>query len=406
MPIHMLYDRIQFISYQIKTDTAEYPHGRDRYVGRPLREASKDIRKRCKIMKNAIHLARNHRSVSRDKKTLKLFMAPEFYFRGGEGAYKHDHISEIFSEMRDLTKDKNKYGNWLFVMGTAVVAHESWWAPETNVATKEIWNVCLIQKGGFKRDDAGILRCCQLCGAPSPFTSSVIVYKEYVSRWDFVAEQHALNVNMPAGPDEEIFSGRVHGSRHRLAPVSGTPHTRVREIGPNVPAGPPDIGRNPPRHARGAGTEMSKTGLGGQSVFMIDGITFGIEVCLDHEEGRLRQSPPTSRQPIVQVHLIPSGGADINHANVVCMQNGYVFNVDGVNFHPHPRNEWGHTVLQRRTGAPLVAASFNDIPVHQTIPIRLTGMSRATVTHDRYFDDYGKLKIFQRQQLPPPRQQP
>lgn len=346
-------------------------------------------------MTNAIHIARQHPQVSKDKKTLKLFMAPEFYFRGGEGAYNEDHISEIFREMRGHTKDKKKYGNWLFVLGTAVAAHDAWWDPDAAAAApvpgaaKEIWNVCLIQKGGFKRDDAGILRCCQLCGAPSPFTSSVVVYKEYVSNIDFIAEAH----DGAAG----ISEGNVHSGRHKLAPVAGGTSTpgRVREIDPGIAATAPER-----RHPRGAGAEMSKTGLGGQSVFMIDGITFGIEVCLDHLTGRLRQSPPSAGQPIVQVQLIPSAGMSIENANVVCMRNGYVFNVDGHTPVGPPR---GHTLLKKRTGAGLNPAHFQTIPPDDNIRVKLKGSSKVTVTHSKYFSDYGQMFIFPRQQLPNPR---
>jgi len=386
MAIHMLYDRIQFIAYCIPT-TPVGPAGSQRYLGKPLGEASKDIEKRCQIMKNAIDIARNNRHVSRRNKTLKLFMAPEFYFRGGEGAYKEEHISEIFSEMRDLTKDKAKYGNWLFVLGTAVAAHDAWWQSDLGADPqrgKEIWNVCMIQKGGFKRDDAGILRCCQLCGAPSPFTSSVIVYKEYVSDLDFIG----------TADGDSVANGIVHGGRRRLVPVSGGTSLlpgRVREINPAI--APAALAARP--HPRGARKEMSKTGLGGQSVFMIDGITFGIEVCVDHITGRLRDShyPPASKLPWVQVHLIPACAINVDPARVACMQNGYIFCVDGDNLAVH---------CKRKTGMGNTPADFANINVADVVNISLKGCSWLTVTHKKYFSGYGQVAIFQEQNLPAP----
>src|SRR5262249_47967970 len=52
---------------------------------------------------------------------LRIFMAPEFYFRGRYGAYTSDVVSEILPHLRQET-DQPKYKDWLFVFGTAVMA--------------------------------------------------------------------------------------------------------------------------------------------------------------------------------------------------------------------------------------------------------------------------------------------
>ena len=64
------------------------------------------------------------------------------------------------------------------------------------------------------------------------------------------------------------------------------------------------------------------------SVFTIDGITFGLEVCLDHAAttssttgGRLDNASN------IQVQLIPSAGMTIGKLQTV--RDGIVFNVDG-----------------------------------------------------------------------------
>jgi hypothetical protein len=64
------------------------------------------------------------------------------------------------------------------------------------------------------------------------------------------------------------------------------------------------------------------------SIFTIAGIRFGLEICLDHFNARLR----TNRQPaseLVQIQLVPSCGMSIQQASVIAGPGGLVFNCDG-----------------------------------------------------------------------------
>jgi hypothetical protein len=66
----------------------------------------------------------------------------------------------------------------------------------------------------------------------------------------------------------------------------------------------------------------------GGSIFTIDGITFGLEVCLDHAAST--KSPSSGRldhAANIQVQLIPSAGMWIQQFRTV--KDGIVFNVDG-----------------------------------------------------------------------------
>jgi len=123
----MPYKKVQFIAFNIKPGTKKVK-GEEVYLGNE--DASKDISKRCIIMKNAITTAQKKvkksikmarkasNKVNKDK-VLKVFMAPEFFFRGTEGAYPIEMVSEIMQEMRKET-DKPEYCDWLFVFGTAI----------------------------------------------------------------------------------------------------------------------------------------------------------------------------------------------------------------------------------------------------------------------------------------------
>jgi hypothetical protein len=115
-----VYTHVQFIAYRVQT--GEY-RGEDvkANFGGDIEAASKhDILQRCKIMTQAVKDARAHTGpLDAAPSTLKLFMAPEFYFRGKLGAYPYETISMILDEMRKETAQA-KYQHWLFVFGSAI----------------------------------------------------------------------------------------------------------------------------------------------------------------------------------------------------------------------------------------------------------------------------------------------
>ena len=87
---------------------------------------SVDMQEKCKVMMGAIKHAQSVVTTSGkdNEETLKIFMAPEFYFRGVNGAYSFEVVSQIFSQMEQEGAGKSNYQHWLFVFGTAVAASE------------------------------------------------------------------------------------------------------------------------------------------------------------------------------------------------------------------------------------------------------------------------------------------
>lgn len=106
------YEQIQFIGFNIRNDVTPT---RTDYLGHANPDT--DIDFRCKAMIQAIQLAEPQ--TVRDRKVLKVFVAPEFYFRGSAGAYPVEKISTIVPKLREET-DKYEYLDWLFVFGTAL----------------------------------------------------------------------------------------------------------------------------------------------------------------------------------------------------------------------------------------------------------------------------------------------
>lgn len=126
---------------------------------------------------------------------------------------------------------------------------------------------------------------------------------------------------------------------------------------------------------------MSKSGLGGQSMFLMDNIMFGLEVCLDHAASRLRDSPPGRGRSFAQIQLIPSAGMRINDVAVATATGGLIFNVDS-----------RHVALKRNTGnyAHPITAS---IDTRQPVDLAVTQGVQFKGNHDVYFDG-GKGTVF------------
>ena len=274
-----------------------------------------DMERKCSEMFRAISFAADAIATNNalkagavDPKTLKIFMAPEFYFRGANGAYSPEIVSQIIPKLRTLGTQSARYADWLFVFGTAVAAIEIEetfcktcdpmktikFVKDRNNPTKtipvctkdnthevaiesygaEIQNVALVQKG----------------------EENALVAKEYVSSIDYI------------GADQGQV--RIHPGTKDSAKVDTI-----------VPSG-----SNDPQwggHPDGIITQNDER-LGGCRL-TIDGIRIALEVCLDHHHNVARAQP---LQDSTQILLIPSYGMEIG-GGLYCVPFGVVFNVDG-----------------------------------------------------------------------------
>jgi hypothetical protein len=262
-----------------------------------------------------------HKNDPNDAQTLKLFMAPEFYFRGLQGAYDIECVSEILTMLRNVTSD-SAFSDWLFVFGTVIGASFDdrmacyncykigvknfqrvgvdefvcTGCPPNSVreyrAGAQIDNVALIQKGGESDD-----------------RNAYVVAKEYVSHIDF--RRHAS--------PQALAMGKVKTGHDNTAMLDNWSNDRRIDIrGHSVPAYAPGGSRD---FGGGAPSKFLDERMGG-SIFTIDGIKFGLEICLDHLNQRLAPSAG------VQIQLVPSAGASLKQ--FACVPNGIAFNVDGL----------------------------------------------------------------------------
>src|SRR5215467_12341709 len=271
------YTHVQFISWEVYTGPNRGPRpwamnppadGRG-YTGIGKENAPdnrldvegqiEDIRERLQFTYKAIEEA--YKLAVRHPTTLKVFMAPEFLYRGKGGAYIHDLINGwtkqppsefdlsgfdgfpgLFGYLKRFAAE-NRFSNWLFVFGTAISASFPT-RSETNkgrvvdsTQMGEIYNSALIQRGGERTTD-----------------EAYASRKRYIASIDFIESQY---------------------------------RAKNFTLGDVVPADRLDL-------------EPDESNREGSATFTINGINdgagqpimFGLEVCLDHSISTPRNPQP------------------------------------------------------------------------------------------------------------------
>ena len=288
------------IGYKIRT--GDYDHTRvPANEQQRRRDETVEIGHRVSALIAAIKLAHSRYNVyaslqhfppDEESQILKIFMAPEFYFRGPYGAYADIGWSAKIMGMLRTEISKEHYNNWLFVNGTALFATDKYENGTRVGALLE--NYALVQKGGPKTEEH----------------HDHVIAKEFPSHIDF---KHPTIGDLQWF-DPTTSAANIGGTtRRNIMPEGGRKDPVHNSLGhPNVPQFKP----------------VSE--LIGGVVFTMDGITFGLEVCRDHFLRRLAHSQEAGK---VLIQLIPSAGMSIDDASIACVQNGLIFNVDGITPH-------------------------------------------------------------------------
>lgn len=263
----MGYNMIRFIGHVL--GTAPESIG-DKQEYRGLDDDAQDIRMRLELLKTV--LAEAKKSTDADEAdVLNVFMIPEFFFRGKRGAYPIERVESVIQGLQELVRAP-EWEHWLFLFGTIVTYAQRTWPPGTN----EAYNFCLVVRGGFGLAHSGA-------------SASRIVLKEYQSTIDFINQDGFAN------PSQENLTSEST------------------------------------RYLEAVGLRRSEEQLAeydGKAIFNEAGVTFGVEICLDHAvgKGRLRQSEGA---PKIDVQLVPSCGMGIKRHSIA-VKKGFVFNCDGM----------------------------------------------------------------------------
>jgi hypothetical protein len=339
-----MYEQIQFIGYELYTGP-EFINDTDKvYLGLP--SEFDDLAARLAWLTQVIDATEralrrdcDKRKAKDDHGILRLFMIPEFFMRGTQGAYDMDIVDFAIAGLQALAGDA-RFVDWVFVFGTVVGRSFSATDPTRPVET---YNICPVIVGGWDRDNSN--------STDARVAATRVVLKEELSNIDF------------------IKTTELNGYWARVAYL-------------------------PPAGDRGPGTERQRRGDDGAGIFTIAGITFGLEICLDHAEARLKDSPPLAGQSLVQVQLIPSCGMTIRPAAVVAILDGWVFNVDGYTAR--------HCVLEQVVREASLAQPIAQLGPPQ--PSRTIDMPPTPENFDElYADGPGQVRVYEPVVIPPAR---
>ncbi len=410
------YAKVQFMGYCVNAAPKRVVDKKD-YLG--LDDEKKDVEARVALLARAIDKA--YGEADKSAITLKVFVVPEFFFRGKKGAYAMTPESaplHAVEKLQAMTAD-DKYKNWIFffgsILGTFSLTKGSGQEPPKPPTIKDlttlsieaytlklkqykeakvrdvevdksakavVYNVVLTQKGGT--------------GLVKTETSSDNQGKTYKKTWNTGAF-----VTMKEYKSTIDFIDRVTRKDTTAYALEDVEHI---DLGGTRPTGP--------------GKEQSKP-EGGDGVFEIDGVTIGVEICLDHWKKRLRESPQASGQKKIQLQIVPSAGMSVEAKGSVAMKGGYVFNCDGLNTKSGKKGSRSHTELRKvktmyNGGTNAVLFDHAKSDASTAIPIAVQPVSGAnlsvsgsTVKIDELFAiDAGEVHVYGPVDLPDPENMP
>lgn len=350
------------IGYRIKTGDYD-ANKKPASDSQRQKDETVDIGNRVRLLITAIGAAHtmyqgyvlgNNIPADDDHKTLKIFMAPEFFFRGPYGAYRDiGWVSKILSMMRTET-GKPQYADWLFVHGSALFSSEKMVKGKSDGMLLE--NFALVQKGGPKTNEL----------------QDFVVAKEFPSHVDF---QHPTVSNWDWYKSKKPEARIAGDDRHARTPEGGR--------------------KDPVTNPLGDGHKALSELVGG-CIFTMDGITFGLEVCRDHYLRRLASSQERGR---ALIQLVPSAGMSIEAESVACAPRGIIFNVDGVT----PHVEVGvnsNAVPAPSEAVPSTASGGGDIVIYEPLNIPWPKPVRGDVAHAL---NVNQNKLSGTRPVPPPK---
>jgi hypothetical protein len=308
------------------------------YVGQ--NDPEYDVQKRLQIMSTAVDRA--YDLSDKNESTLKIFLAPEFFWRGKEGAYLFDLentgcgcICEILHGLQYIVQQK-RFKHWIFVFGTLVVSER-------------------VNDGGDE-DEYLFYNFAPVYKGFDPLETSYkgkrfIVPKRYVSKLDFLTPRR-------------YFS-----------------HTKVKELvdeGKHIPSSkntilnPYDFDRKKYDNDGWDAYQEQLDQLGYTMInygwFLMDNITFTLEICLDHDRhvaldsfmanlvtgaktmipsGGGNNTVTLTRIPAhqAQISLVASAGMTVNEKSLVLAHGGSIFLQDGISNESSSRIDRGEDGL-------------------------------------------------------------
>ena len=127
------YESVQYVGFPIQT-------GYDGYLGANMyyieesggvgvypgyADTAADIKGRLAVMEAALEASLTAPDLDLSNSTLKIFMAPEFFFRGPVGAYSAEDpaLMQLGDSLRSMVAD-TRWRDWIFVFGSIIGANK------------------------------------------------------------------------------------------------------------------------------------------------------------------------------------------------------------------------------------------------------------------------------------------
>jgi hypothetical protein len=218
---------------------------------------------------------------------LKIFMLPEFYLRGPNGAYPMEELLD-HGILLDTANEIHQYisvpefSDYLFVFGT-VIAYSS--AETNNAAPYRQWDVPTMEDDEvLYYNFAPVFK-----GGPDSSRHKYIFTKKSISAIDFLS-----NITMLPNPTDDNVKS------YDLVPDSFKYMLESRDAK-----------------------------LIENNVMEVDGIRIGVEICLDHKKGVLWENLQKTNEELVDVLLITAAGMSIEFGPNPIVPGGVVYMTDG-----------------------------------------------------------------------------
>ena len=321
------YTHIQFIHHTFITKPAEDPDsGKKTYLG--IDPVNNDIAARVAFVNQVLQTVKANDNVRHSgdsaNTVLKVFMLPEFAFRGPTGAYSMEEAMSLVEKLQQIVKAQ-EWQHWLFIFGTVVCkSHAAMVPSKINILGKgffgkakhgkytaidpeakvEIYNIAPIQKGGFQDNPA------------------------------HESAHSVMKASKAPGGSDFIWGDDIKDKKGKLT------DQEVEALDPlPVPENFSDFAA--PQNANAEEILALKYHyIYGDSVFVQDGLTFGLEICIDFGHRHLKRLMSKAEEVLnseeiapkeLDVHLVTSCGANRNQPrNIAAKEGGFLALCDGI----------------------------------------------------------------------------
>ena len=263
-----------------------------KYLGE--RESHIDIARKTILLRHAVEQSYELRDTTAN--TLHIFMLPEFYWRAESGYYPDlfggKDVTEYISDEAKYFLGKEKYKDWVFVLGTCISGSPDGILTDITGKTREkylIRNTAIVIGGG----PAGRMH------RMTKKKMSHIDFADYMDSSGNRRKGMKTSFSTTGNAKDAVFSASLDG---KAGIVTHRQSSRDSTIISDKIKG----GRTIDKAVR-------------QGLFFEEkGILFTLEICLDHAEARALNTMndyaalPVATHPYYsQIHLIPSAGMSI-----------------------------------------------------------------------------------------------